>query len=89
MTPVDTFLSTALSQQARPNMSVRQFATVANALDAARDYFADRADVKGDAGDIPNDEMTLQIEIEQAQAALACLRKASCPACNDEPVFGR
>jgi hypothetical protein len=31
--------------------------------------------VTGDAGDIPNAEMSLQIEIEQAQEALARLRK--------------
>jgi hypothetical protein len=55
--------------------AIRQLCIISSALDEARDYFADRADVTGDAGDIPNAEMSLQIEIEQAQEALARLRK--------------
>ncbi len=61
----------------------RQLATIANALDAALNYFADRMDC--DDG-IPNEAMNLHTEIEQAQLALNSVR-LTIVASNDEPAY--
>lgn len=53
----------------------RRLAIISEALDNAHDYFKNREDVKGDNGDIPNEEMSLCLEIEQAQLALEAIRK--------------
>lgn len=82
---IATILNNLLEQQSPETIARRRMATIAMALDAARDYFADRADVKGDNGDMPNEEMSLCTEIEQAQAALEAIRREE-----DQPiVMGR
>lgn len=53
----------------------RQFAVIEKALEQARSYFAIRASIQDRPGDIPNEEMLLHDEIEQAQIALNKLRE--------------
>lgn len=80
-----TILNTLLEQQSPEAVARRRLATIAMALDNARDYFKEREDVKGDAGDIPNEEMTLCLEIERAQSALEAIRRE-----DEQPItFGR
>lgn len=53
-------------------MTPRHHATISNALENARAYFADRAWLNGDGANV---ELTLHDEIESAQLALEALRK--------------
>jgi hypothetical protein len=90
ITSADRVLYSLLSVQSPEKRimsdATRCFAIIANALDAALAYFADRMDC--DDG-VPNEAMNLHTEIEQAQAALEAMRKTSCPACDDQPLVMR